>query len=386
MTDLLYDADEEALRASVRALLTRHSPWSRVLARLDGDEPYDTGLWARLAGDLGLAGLAVPEAHGGAGAGWREVAVVLEELGRAVAPVPFLGSAVVATRALLACGCGELLGQLATGRRAAALAVPFATAPGQRPRPVAAGPGPVLNGAVAGVADALPADVLLVPADDGLYAVEARGPGVRMTPVVSLDATRALADVDLAAAPARRLAGGAAATAAVADALTAGAALLASEQVGVAQWCLDTTVAHVRTRHQFGRPIGSFQAVKHRLADVWVAVAEARAVARHAADRLAAARTDTAGTAEVALAAALAQAYCADVAVAAAEACVQLHGGIGFTWEHPAHLYLKRAKSSAIAFGTADRHRAALARLADLPPPGREEPAERVSATTDRRS
>lgn len=373
MTNLLYDDHEEALRDSVRALLTAYAPAQRVLARVDGDEPYDLALWARLAGQVGVAGLPVPEEHGGAGAGFREVAVVLEELGRAVAPVPFLGSAVLATRALLACGETGLLGQLADGRRCAALAVPFDTPPAPPPGPaVAAGPaswsvvvadGPVLSGTVTGVADALPADLLLVPATDGLYVVDALAPGVRTVPVVSLDPTRPLADVVLTAAPARRIAAGAAADAAVTEALVAGAALLASEQVGVARRCLDLTVEHVRTRYQFGRPIGSFQAVKHRLADVWVEVAQAQAVARHAADCLATGDPDTA------LAAALAQAYCATVAVRAAEACVQLHGGLGFTWEHPAHLYLKRARGSAVAFGTADRHRALLARLADLPPP-----------------
>ncbi|MEU4569877.1 acyl-CoA dehydrogenase family protein [Micromonospora sp. NPDC023956] len=368
MTDLLYDDVEEALRDSVRALLTTHAPWQRTLTRVDGGEPYDPVLWARLVGDLGVAGLAVPEEYGGAGAGFREVAVVLEELGRAVAAVPFLGSAVVATRALLSCGDAELLGRLATGRCAVALAVPFATVPGARPAPVAVAGGPVLSGTVAGVADALPVDVLLVPAGDGLYAVDARGPGVRMTPVVSLDATRPLAHIGFAAAPARRVAAGATATRAVTDALTAGAALLASEQVGVAQRCLDLTVAHVRTRHQFGRPVGSFQAVKHRLADVWVEVSQARAVARHAADCLATGDPDTA------LAASLAQAYCGTVAVTAAEACVQLHGGIGFTWEHPAHLFLKRARSTAVAFGTADRHRAVLAGLVDLPAPAPDAP------------
>ncbi|NBE84057.1 acyl-CoA dehydrogenase family protein [Micromonospora rubida] len=365
MTNLLYGADEEALRDSLRALLATHAPWRRTLARLDGDEPYDPVLWARLTGQLGVAGLPVPEEHGGAGAGFREVAVVLEELGRAVAPVPFLGSAVVATRALLACGEVDLLGQLATGRHTAALAVPFATAPDARPYAVEVAPGPALAGTVTGVADALPADLLLVPAGDGLHAVDARGPGVRMTPVVSLDPTRPLCDIVFSGAPARRIAAGAAASRAVGEALTAGAALLASEQVGVAQWCLDTTVGHVRNRHQFGRPIGSFQALKHRLADVWVELSQARAVARYAADCLAAGDPDTA------LAAALAQAHCAAVAVSAAETCVQLHGGLGFTWEHPAHLYLKRAKAGTIAFGAADRHRAALARLADLPAPAR---------------
>ncbi len=185
------------------------------------------------------------------------------------------------------------------------------------------------------------------------------------------DATRPLVDLEFTAAPAHPVARGAVAATAITAALTAGAALLASEQVGVAQWCLDTTVDYVRQRHQFGRPVGSFQAVKHRLADLWVELTEARAVARYAADLLGAAPADgRAVGSEAALAAALAQAYCGPVAVRAAETCVQLHGGLGFTWEHPAHLYLKRAKSTAIAFGTADRHREALARLVDLPGPG----------------
>ncbi|WP_326558054.1 acyl-CoA dehydrogenase family protein [Micromonospora sp. NBC_01796] len=358
MTNLRYDETEEALRESVRALLRAHSPWSAVLARVDGVESYDPGLWRRLGTDLGLAGLAVPEALGGAGAGFREVAVVLEELGRAVAPVPYLGHA-VAVRALLTCVETDLLGEVATGERIAVLAVPFATPPGP-PEPTVVGGGD-LTGTIVGVADALPADLLLVPATDGLYLVEADGPGVSRVPVVSLDATRQLCDIVLDGAPGRRIAAGHAAVGAVTDALTAGAALLAAEQVGVAQWCLDTTVEYVKQRHQFGRPVGSFQAVKHRLADVWVSVTEARAVARYAADCLANDSVDTP------VAAALAQAYCGDVAVTAAQECVQLHGGIGFTWEHPAHLYLKRAKSAAIGFGTADRHRAKLAILADLP-------------------
>ncbi|GIJ20691.1 acyl-CoA dehydrogenase family protein [Micromonospora lutea] len=363
MTELLYDADEEALRGSVRALLVAHAPWQRVLAAVDGGESYDETLWRLLVDQIGVTGLAVPVEHGGAGAGFREVAVVLEELGRAVAPVPFLG-AVVATRALLACGESTLLRQVAAAARDVALAVGLATAPDAAPGPVTVGPGPTLSGRVPGVADTAPNGLLLVPAGDGLYAVDAAEPAVRRHSVVSLDGTRPLVDIEFVAAPARPVAVGPAADTAVTAALTAGAALLASEQVGIAQWCLDTTVAYVRQRHQFGRPVGSFQAVKHRLADLWVELTEARAVARHAADRL------DAASSEAALAAALAQAYCGPVAVRAAEACVQLHGGLGFTWEHPAHLYLKRAKSAAIAFGTADRHRAALARLVDLPAPG----------------
>jgi alkylation response protein AidB-like acyl-CoA dehydrogenase len=207
-----------------------------------------------------------------------------------------------------------------------------------------------------------------VPADGvpyGLYAVPAREAGVALEPVVSLDMTRQLADLTLDDAPGRRVASGEAAREAVAAALAAGAAVLASEQLGVAERCLEMTVAYLKERRQFARPIGSFQALKHRVADVWVGVTQARAAARYAAACLAA------GDPDAPVAVALAQAACSDVAVRAAQECLQLHGGIGFTWEHPTHLYLKRAKSSSIGFGTADRHRAALAGLADLPgPPG----------------
>jgi len=157
------------------------------------------------------------------------------------------------------------------------------------------------------------------------------------------------------------IAAGAAASQALEAALTAGAAVLAAEQVGLAQRCLDMTLAYVKERRQFARPVGSFQALKHRLADVWVAVSQARAASRYAAACLASDDPD----AKVAVA--VAKAYCSEAAVHAAQECVQLHGGIGFTWEHPAHLYLKRAKADSVGFGTPDAHRAALADLVNLP-------------------
>jgi alkylation response protein AidB-like acyl-CoA dehydrogenase len=360
--ELLYDETDEELRANLRGMLAGRSPWSKVLARTEGPETYDGKLWAVLAGEMGLAGLAVPEPLGGAGAGWRQVAVVLEELGRAVAPVPYLGSAVLATRALLHCGERDLLTELATGRRSAALAVPFSSAPGDPAANSVVDAGGTLTGTVTSVADALTVDVLLVPAGESLYAVAAAD--LTRTPVVSLDMTRQLCDVALDAASGRPVATGPAAAAAVTAALTTGAALLASEQVGIAQWCLDSTVDYLKNRYQFGRQVGSFQALKHRLADVWTRVTQARAVARYAAARAA----DEDDPREESIAAALAQAYCSEVATLAAEECVQLHGGIGFTWEHPAHLYLKRARSAAIALGTPDRHRAALGELVDIAP------------------
>jgi len=362
--DLGYSEVEQELRANVRALLAARAPQSATLARTESEQPVDTALWRALSVELGVTGLAVPEKSGGAGASWRETAVVLEELGRAAAPVPYLGSAVLATAALLAAGESVLLPTVASGEHVAALAVPFATAPGAAfPDTVREDADGLLHGTVRLVADARTAHVLLVPAVTGagpaLYAVGE----FTAAPVVSLDMTRPLADLTLDGARGRLIAEGDAAVRAVDAALTAGAALLASEQLGVAEWALETTVAYAKERHQFGRPIGSFQAVKHRLADLWVAVAQLRAVARNAAEALAT------GSADLPVAAALAQAFASQVVVTAAEDAVQLHGGIGFTWEHPAHLYLKRAKSSSIALGSADRHRARLAVLADLPSP-----------------
>ena len=370
--DLLYGEAETALRAAVRSLFDDRCAWPDVLARTETAQTYDTGLWRLLAADLGAAGLLVAEASGGAGASFREAAVVAEEAGRAVAPVPFLGSAVVATTALLSAGDDELLAGLAAGTTTAALAVPFESGPAA-PAPTArigsSRPGESgyrLSGTVRGVADALPADVLLVPADGvpyGLYAVAADASGVSLSPAVSLDMTRQLADLTLTDAPARRIASGEVADRAVAAGLAAGAAMLAAEQLGLAERCLEMTVAYLKERRQFGRQIGSFQALKHRAADVWVGVTQARAAARYAADCLATTDPDTP------VAIALAKAACSDIAVRAAQECLQLHGGIGFTWEHPTHLYLKRAKSSSIGFGTADRHRASLAGLVDLPGP-----------------
>ena len=376
LPDLLYSDTERALADSLSSLLADRGSLDKVLARTESAETYDDGLWQTVAGDLGLAGLLIPERDGGAGASYREVCSAAEALGSSVAPVPFLGSAVVATAALLsvASGVPDLLRRMADGSVTATLAVPFAGAPGG-PFPASvrvAGPKPGdaqtgiarLRGTVRGVADALPATVLLVPADgvpQALYLVDMSDPGVAKAPVISLDMTRQLCDLSFDDAPGRLIASGAAASQAVDAALTAGAGVLAAEQVGLAQRCLDMTLAYVKERRQFARPVGSFQALKHRLADVWVAVSQARAASRYAAACLAS------GDPDAKVAVAIAKAYCSEAAVHAAQECVQLHGGIGFTWEHPAHLYLKRAKADSVGFGTPDAHRAALAPLINLP-------------------
>ena len=365
--DLLYTELEDDLRASVRGLLADRCPPSAVLALYDGDRSAVAPLWKAIAADLGLAGLLVPEERGGSGASAREAAVVLEELGRAAAPAPFLTSSVVATTVLLAAPPGgaadELLAGLAAGDRTAALLLPLATTAGTDAPTVHLDADGRLDGRVTSVAGALEADVLLVPVatPEGTAVRAVAAADATVDPVTSLDMTRQLADVTLSFAAGREVLPAGAGGDAVRRALEVGTALLASEQLGIAQWCLTTTVGYLKERRQFGRVVGGFQALKHRLADLYVATESAAAAARYAA------ATTAADDPDRAVATAVAQAFCADVAVRAAEEAVQLHGGLGMTWEHPAHLYLKRAKADQIAFGTSGVHRARLAALVDLP-------------------
>jgi alkylation response protein AidB-like acyl-CoA dehydrogenase len=363
MSDLLYSDTEEALRDSVRRLFADRCQPEAVTSVYD-PAPHDfSGLWHTLAAELGMAGLLVPEHLGGAGATTREAAVVMEEIGRAVAPVPYLSSAVLATVALLQAGDTDVVTELATGSRTAALGVPLSTASDDGVTGLSAD-GNGVTGRITSVVGVLEADVLVVPvaAPDGLelHTVDRDAAGVDVSPVLSLDMTRPLANIEFSRAASSRV-GSAPADAAIAAALQTGAALLASEQLGIAQWCFETTLAYTKERKQFGRAIGSYQAIKHRLADLWVELNSVGAAARYAADTCA--RND----ADAAIATAVAQAYCSGAAVHAAEECIQLHGGLGMTWEYPAHLYLKRAKSDQLAFGTAYRHRARLAALVDLP-------------------
>ena len=363
--DLLASEEEQALRDSLRALLAARCTPEQVTAVYDGDDSVREPLWRAVGVELGLAGLLVPEELGGAGGSARDAAVVLAELGRVVAPVPFLTSSVVATTAVLPSGEEELLGRLADGSVTAALVVPL-TSSSTSFAPVVRRHGDGLGGSVPVVADAAGADLLLVPVqtENGveLHVVESVADGLTVTPVVSLDMTRPLADVSLDGAASRALLDASAGEAAVRRALLLGAALLSSEQVGLAERCVTDTVEYLKERRQFGRVLASYQALKHRLADLYIEVESARAAAQYAAAAAAADDPDLQVAVEVA------QAYCSAKAVHAAEECVQLHGGIGMTWEHPAHLYLKRAKADQLAFGTTGEHLATLAGLVDLPP------------------
>ena len=359
LPSLLYSEVETELSGTIRGMLGTHATWQSVLERTEGADTTDHALWKRVAVDQGLAGLAVPEELGGAGASWAEVAVVLEELGRATTQVPYLGSAVTATSLLLELGEKDLVGQLASGAKVAVVVVPFSTAPGAEVNGSLTISGGTISGTVTSVADALAADVLLVPTVDGLYAVDAAAASIEG--IVSFDMTRQLADITFDAATGSLLADAATLAPALQKSLVLTAALLASEQLGVAEAALDVAVDYVKNRYQFGRLIGSYQALKHRLADVYVLVSQLRAAARYAA---ACAATDDS---DLPVAASVAQSHGSYVAVKAAEECMQLHGGIGFTWENQSHLFLKRAKADSIGLGRADQHRTLLATLVDLP-------------------
>ncbi|WP_018655629.1 acyl-CoA dehydrogenase family protein [Actinomadura flavalba] len=326
--------DHAELRASVRSALNR------------AEGP------AILAGQLGAYGLAVPEEHGGLGCTLAETQVVCEEVGRVLAPVPFLSSAVLAAQALLLAGAHEHLPALAEGTLTGTVAWAEDGSWDAAAIRAEARDGR-LYGVKDHVLDAPGAGLVVVPArfggDLALFAVT--DAAVEALPV--MDQTRPQSRIVFDGTPATLLAADAAP---LLDRLLAVAATaLAGEQLGGAQYCLDMTVEYVRTRKQFGRPIGSFQAVKHRLADVYVLVESARSLGRDAARALAADAPDAERRA------ATAQAYCAEAFQTAAAETIQLHGGIGFTWEHPAHRYFKRAHGSAQLFGTPAWHRQRIA-------------------------
>ncbi|MGP3957164.1 acyl-CoA dehydrogenase family protein [Nonomuraea sp. 3N208] len=284
--------------------------------------------WEEFARDVGIAGLLAPEEHGGAGCGPAEMAAVAEELGRVLSPHPFLQSAVMAVEAAAACGASDLLAALAEGAATATVVLP--------------GDGELrLEGdLLAGVVPyALEGELVLLYVD-GLL-VEAVP--TRREPYPTMDESRPLTRLTFDREPARPLGDGGSWTR-VRD---LGIAALAAEQVGGAQRCLEMAVEHAKRRHQFGRPIGSFQAIKHKLADVLLLVESARSAA------LAAARDG--------MFAAIAGSYCTEAYLAAAGENIQVHGGIGITWEHPAHRYLKRATSDAQLFCPPQAHRARLA-------------------------
>jgi alkylation response protein AidB-like acyl-CoA dehydrogenase len=371
-------SDEHAqLRDGLRRFLTDKSPPAQVRRLMETGEGYDPAVWAQLAGQLGVTGLAIPEKFGGSGYGPVELAIVLEEMGRALLCAPFFGTAVLAAQALLASGDSaaqeQFLPGIADGSTIATLAVPeddgqwSVTGLQTRARP--SDGGYVLDGSKSFVLDGHLAGLLLVAAvtDSGpsLFAVEGPADGLTRTPLQTLDRTRKLARLELAGTPAQLVGTEGGAGPVIERTLQHGAVALAAEQVGGAQRCLDMSVEYAKIRMQFGRPIGSFQAIKHMCADMLLEVESARSAAYYAAW---AAQDDTG---EFPLVASLAKAYCSEAYFQAAADNIQIHGGIGFTWEHDAHLYYRRAKSAEVMLGTPSQHREIAATyLIDQPGPG----------------
>lgn len=364
-----FTDEQGQLRSAVRKFCADNFDEPTVRALMESEPTFDAKVWARLGGELGVLGLSVPEADGGVGGSLVDQAVAVEELGASLACGPVFGTVFLAIPALVAASSGEVrdavLGELVEGRRTAAFAVAD-RAGGFDPADVAitaAGSGAetTLSGTLERVVDGTAADDLLVAANapDGvaLYVVDAAGAGVQRTGLVTLDLTRPQATIVLTDAPARLVAGPDEATRVIEHAVAVGSALLAVEQVGAAQHLLDLAVEYAKSRLQFGRPIGSFQAVKHRLADMLVDVEHARSTAYHAVWALAD------GTDDPALAASIAQAVCSAAFASVATDTIQTLGGIGFTWEHQAHLYFKRATTDAALLGSPEQHRSRVAAM-----------------------
>ncbi|WP_328980175.1 acyl-CoA dehydrogenase family protein [Streptomyces canus] len=366
--DFAFSEEQEELGRTVRAFLTHTSPETETRRLMETPEGFDRALWRRMGTELGLQGLAVPEEYGGAGCGPVEVGVVMEEMGRALLCAPFLSSAVLATTTLLRCAdeearkrllpglaCGELVGTLALTEDSARW-----DAAGVRLTARESNGSWLLTGHKTFVLDGATADVVLTIArtDDGIgvFCVEGDATGLTRAPLPTMDPTRRQARLAYQDVPATRLRTHGDGWDLVAEVLDRAVVALAAEQVGVASRALDMAVEYAKVRHQFGRPIGSFQAVKHLLADVLLEVESARAAAHYAL--LASENEDP----ELPAVASLAKAFCSDACVQATEENIQVHGGIGFTWEHPAHLYLKRAKTSQLLFGDPAYHRELLAR------------------------
>jgi len=368
-----WSEEQEAFRASVRRFVAERWPVAESRRLAASAAGHDPGVWQQLAGELALTGVAVGEAHGGQGASLLELGIVLEELGRELAGGPFFATAALAVPALervaTADEGAELLPPLAAGERLATLAVLDAPGPPRSDTVQCRVEDGRLSGEKRFVIDGQHAELPLVAAREpgsrgadgiGLFALAPGAAGVRIEPVPGLDLTRRLAHVRLERAPARRLGAPGSAWPALERTLAVAAILLAAEQVGGAERCLELAVAHARARIQFGRPIGSFQAVKHRAVDVLTALELARSAAWWATW---VAAHDGAALFE---AAAVARSLASDAFERAAYECIHLHGGMGFTWEHEAHLYYRRARADRVLLGEPAAHRQELARSLGL--------------------
>jgi alkylation response protein AidB-like acyl-CoA dehydrogenase len=362
----LSDLDDEELRdlrLTARGFFAKYSDEQAVRAAMDSDDGFDRTVWTAMADQLGLQGLLVPEEFGGTGFGFKHLQIVMEEMGRALVCAPYLSTAVLAVSALLASGdatqCTKLLPAIADGTLVATVAFTDRrgrwVASDDHVRATNNDAGWHLTGTRHYVLDGAAADVALVAAatDDGpgLFIVDASARGYSATPVETLDMTRRQANVTFDHTDATPVGTIGRARAYLNHALNAALAALAAEQVGGARRLLEMSVEYAQVREQFGRPIGSFQAIKHKCADMLVEVESSTSAAYAACTAI------EEDFEETSLLCSLAKAYCSEAYCHVAAENIQVHGGIGFTWEHPAHLYFRRAKSTEMLFGTPAYHR-----------------------------
>jgi alkylation response protein AidB-like acyl-CoA dehydrogenase len=361
-----FSDEQEELRRSVRRFLQEKSPSAEVRRLMETTEGYDQAVWDQMANQLGLQALAIPEEYGGAGFTNVELTVVFEEMGAALLCAPYFSTVALGANAILSSGDEsakkDLLPGIAEGTTKATLAI---TEDSGRWEPDAVtleatgGPDWSLTGAKMYVIDGHVADLIIVvartPKGLTLFAVDGDASGLVRTPLATMDQTRKQARLEFSSTPARLIGAEGEAGPAVTRILDLAAVALAAEQVGGAQRCLDMAVEYAKTRIQFGRPIGSFQAIKHKCADMLLEVESAKSAAYYAGW---AAADDSD---ELPVVASLAKSYCSEAYFHAAAENIQIHGGIGFTWEHDAHLYFKRAKSSELLLGDPSYHRELLA-------------------------
>jgi alkylation response protein AidB-like acyl-CoA dehydrogenase len=362
-----FSEEQEELRRSVRRFLEDKSPESEVRRLMDTAEGYDPAVWSQMADQLGLQGLTIPEEFGGSGYSYVELIVVLEEMGRALLCAPYFASVALAANLLLVAGDDaakkEYLPGIASGTTIAtvALAEPSGRWDEAGVTLEASGSGDnwTLSGEKLYVLDGHTADLILVAARTGagvsVFAVDKSASGLTATALSTMDQTRKQARITFENTPARLIGTDGQGWVAISRMLDLAAVALAAEQVGGAQKVLDMSVEYAKVRVQFGRPIGSFQAIKHKCADMLLEVESAKSAAYYAGW---AAADDSD---ELPVVASLAKSYCSEAYFHAAAENIQIHGGIGFTWEHPAHLYFKRAKSSELLFGDPTYHRELLA-------------------------
>jgi alkylation response protein AidB-like acyl-CoA dehydrogenase len=370
---VVLNEDQEQFRKSVRSFLARRSPEGEVRRLSESESGYDPGVWTQMADQLGLQGLIIPEKYGGSGGSHLELAIALEEMGRSLLCAPYLSTVGFAVNLLLAAGddeaCAAYLPAIASGSVIATVAWPEDSVSGGSddvaPTAHQSAGGWLLDGRRGFVVDGCSADLILVAARAGgelaLFALSADARGLTRTAQPTVDRTRRFGRLEFASAPASRLVHTPAGAGLVLSKATDLAAIaLAAEQVGGSQRLLDMSVEYAKLRVQFGRPIGTFQAIKHKCAEMLLEVESAKSAAYHAA------AAATAGDADLPVAACVAKATASDAYVRVAADAIQVHGGVGFTWEHPAHLYYKRALSSEHLLGDATFQRELLAQRLKL--------------------